>query len=96
MHKSAMEFPSDDDEFEKVGLEKAPSEVVRPPRVALAPISMECSRFNEVGAAPCEALMAKTDSEKIGGQSCVSAIAVREWMDRDEAMVKRTEISSAS
>ncbi|MBB4641572.1 hypothetical protein [Rhizorhapis suberifaciens] len=37
MHKSAHEFPSHVDEFEAVGLEKAPSVVVRPPRVALAP-----------------------------------------------------------
>ncbi len=51
MHKTAMEFPSEEDEFEKAGLEKAPSEVVRVPRVALAPISMECKleRYFTVG-----------------------------------------------
>jgi flavin reductase (DIM6/NTAB) family NADH-FMN oxidoreductase RutF len=42
MHKSATEFAPEVDEFERVGLEKAPCEVVRPPRVALAPVAMEC------------------------------------------------------
>jgi flavin reductase (DIM6/NTAB) family NADH-FMN oxidoreductase RutF len=42
MHKSAFEHPPEIDEFERVGLEKAPSVVVQAPRVALAPISMEC------------------------------------------------------
>jgi flavin reductase (DIM6/NTAB) family NADH-FMN oxidoreductase RutF len=42
MHQTAFEFPSEADEFVEVGLEKAPSLVVRPPRVSGAPISMEC------------------------------------------------------
>ena len=42
MHKSAAEHAPDIDEFEMVGLEKAPSVAVRPPRVALAPVAMEC------------------------------------------------------
>jgi flavin reductase (DIM6/NTAB) family NADH-FMN oxidoreductase RutF len=42
MHRSAFEHPPEIDEFDAVGLEKAPSEVVRPPRVAQAPVSMEC------------------------------------------------------
>ncbi len=51
MHKSAMEFPSDLDEFDAVGLEKAPCEIVKPPRVALAPVAMECKldRYFTVG-----------------------------------------------
>jgi flavin reductase (DIM6/NTAB) family NADH-FMN oxidoreductase RutF len=44
MHRSAFEFPSGTDEFAEVGLEKAPSEVIRAPRVAGAPISMECRK----------------------------------------------------
>src|ERR1700757_5221398 len=44
MHRSAFEFPSGTDEFIEVGLEKAPCEVIRPPRVAGAPISMECRK----------------------------------------------------
>jgi flavin reductase (DIM6/NTAB) family NADH-FMN oxidoreductase RutF len=42
MHRSSLEYPSDVDEFEAVGLSKAPSVVVRPPRVEGAPVSMEC------------------------------------------------------
>jgi flavin reductase (DIM6/NTAB) family NADH-FMN oxidoreductase RutF len=42
MHRSAIEHPSDVDEFEATGLEKAASVVVKPPRVALAPVAMEC------------------------------------------------------
>ena len=42
MHRSAFEFASDIDEFDAVGLEKAPSELVRPPRVKDSPIAMEC------------------------------------------------------
>ncbi|MBE2978338.1 flavin reductase family protein [Priestia megaterium] len=42
MHKSAIEYASEVDEFESLGIEKAPSVVVKPPRVALAPVAMEC------------------------------------------------------
>ena len=42
MHRTAFEFPPEADEFVEVGLEKAPSLVVRAPRVLGAPISMEC------------------------------------------------------
>jgi flavin reductase (DIM6/NTAB) family NADH-FMN oxidoreductase RutF len=51
MHKTAFEHPPSVDEFEAAGLEKAPSLVVKPPRVALSPVSMECTldRFFTVG-----------------------------------------------
>jgi flavin reductase (DIM6/NTAB) family NADH-FMN oxidoreductase RutF len=51
MHRTAMEFPPEADEFEKAGLDKAPSDVVRPPRVTLAPVAMECKleRYFTVG-----------------------------------------------
>ncbi|MGW5247814.1 flavin reductase family protein, partial [Streptomyces sp. NPDC004129] len=42
MHSSAFEFGPEVDEFEALGLEKAPSEVVRVPRVKGAPIAFEC------------------------------------------------------
>ena len=42
MHKSAFEYASDVDEFEATGFEKAPSVIVRPSRVAVAPVAMEC------------------------------------------------------
>jgi flavin reductase (DIM6/NTAB) family NADH-FMN oxidoreductase RutF len=47
MHQTAFEFPPEADEFVEVGLQKAPSEVVRVPRVEGAPISMEC-RVNKI------------------------------------------------
>jgi flavin reductase (DIM6/NTAB) family NADH-FMN oxidoreductase RutF len=42
MHASSVEFPPEVDEFEAVGLRKAPSQLVKPSRVAEAPVSMEC------------------------------------------------------
>lgn len=42
-HRSAFEFPSDVDEFDALGLEKAPCEVINVPRVASAPVSFECA-----------------------------------------------------
>ncbi|MDT0467102.1 MULTISPECIES: flavin reductase family protein [Streptomyces] len=42
MHASAFAFGADMDEFEELGLEKEPSQVVRAPRVKEAPISFEC------------------------------------------------------
>jgi flavin reductase (DIM6/NTAB) family NADH-FMN oxidoreductase RutF len=42
MHRSAFEFAPEVDEFAEVGLAKAPSEVVRAPRVKDAPIALEC------------------------------------------------------
>jgi flavin reductase (DIM6/NTAB) family NADH-FMN oxidoreductase RutF len=45
MHRSAFEFPPEVDEFEAVGLAKAPCVVVRPPRVEGAPIAMECKVY---------------------------------------------------
>ena len=42
MNASAVTAPSDVDEFEYAGLEKAPSELVKPPRVAESPVHFEC------------------------------------------------------
>ncbi len=42
VHRSAAEFDPTVDEFEALGLEKAPCEVVRAPRIKEAPISFEC------------------------------------------------------
>jgi flavin reductase (DIM6/NTAB) family NADH-FMN oxidoreductase RutF len=42
MHRTAFEFPSEVDEFDAVGLEKAACEAVKVPRVKDAPISFEC------------------------------------------------------
>jgi flavin reductase (DIM6/NTAB) family NADH-FMN oxidoreductase RutF len=42
MHLSSVEHDPETDEFDVAGLAKAPSLTVRPPRVADAPVSMEC------------------------------------------------------
>jgi len=42
VHRSAYEFGTDVDEFDALGLKKAPSEVISAPRIADAPISFEC------------------------------------------------------
>lgn len=39
---SAQELPSGTDEFEVAGLTKAPSRLVRPPRIAESPVQFEC------------------------------------------------------
>ncbi len=47
MHRSAFEHPPEVDEFEAAGVERAPSVLVRPPRVARAPVAMECALERE-------------------------------------------------
>lgn len=42
MNTTAADFPPDVSEFEWVGLETAPSEAVKPPRVARAKAALEC------------------------------------------------------
>lgn len=42
MNMSSINAPYGTDEFELAGLEKAPSVMVKPPRVAASPASMEC------------------------------------------------------
>ena len=42
MNRTAAEYPSEVNEFEIAGLTPAPSERVKPPRVAESPVNMEC------------------------------------------------------
>lgn len=42
VNASATPFPRDEDEFEALGIEKEPSAVVKPPRVANSPVAIEC------------------------------------------------------
>lgn len=42
MNMSSGTYPAGEDEFERAGLEKAPSREVAPPRVAGAPAALEC------------------------------------------------------
>ena len=47
MNRTAAEYPEEVDEFEIARLTAAPSDLVRPPRVAESPVNMEC-RVNQV------------------------------------------------
>ena len=42
MNRTAAEYPADVNEFEIAGLTPAPSDSVKPPRVAESPVNMEC------------------------------------------------------
>ena len=42
MNQSSADYPSDVDEFKEVGLTAVPGDLVKSPRVAESPISMEC------------------------------------------------------
>lgn len=42
MNISSGGFPAEVDEFEAAGLTKAPSTLIKPPRIADAPVAMEC------------------------------------------------------
>lgn len=53
MNVTSGPYAADVDEFEKAGLEKAPSRVVAPPRVAAAPAALEC-RFLTRTALPSD------------------------------------------
>jgi flavin reductase (DIM6/NTAB) family NADH-FMN oxidoreductase RutF len=45
MNRTAAEFPPDVDEFKEAGLTAVPGDLVRAPRVAESPVSMECKLF---------------------------------------------------
>lgn len=48
MNQSSGDYPADVDEFEIAGLEKAPCEVVKAPRVAAAPGALECKLWKVI------------------------------------------------
>lgn len=48
VNRSARQFPPGQDEFVEAGLEKAPSRLVRPPRVAASPVQFECTYLQTV------------------------------------------------
>lgn len=43
VHRSAIEFEPDVDEFDMVGVDKVASSMVKPPRIAGAPVALECT-----------------------------------------------------
>ena len=47
MNMTAAEYPAEDSEFDIAGLSPAPSDLVRPPRVAESPVNMEC-KLNQI------------------------------------------------
>jgi flavin reductase (DIM6/NTAB) family NADH-FMN oxidoreductase RutF len=59
MNATSANYPLDIDEFDVAGVAAAPSEVVRPPRVAGAPVSLECKLFTlvSVGQGPGSATL---------------------------------------
>ena len=54
MNQTSAEYPSDIDEFKEAGLTAIKSDLVRAPRVAESPVSMECQlvKILEFGEAP--------------------------------------------
>lgn len=42
MHRSAQEFPPDVSEVDQLGIDLLPSRRVKPPRIAMSPVQMEC------------------------------------------------------
>ncbi len=53
MNDSATPFPGELSEFDEAGLEREPSAVVRPPRVAAAPVAFECRVSGEYPVGNC-------------------------------------------
>jgi flavin reductase (DIM6/NTAB) family NADH-FMN oxidoreductase RutF len=53
MNASAVPAPHGVDEFEYAGLSKAPSQLVRPPRVAESPVHLEC-RYTQTVVLPAD------------------------------------------
>ncbi len=71
---SAQELPASVDEFEIAGLTKAPSRLVRPPRVAESPIHFECIYMHTLRL-PGEGVMGTVDV--VFGR--VAAIHIADW-----------------
>ncbi|MBI5766448.1 MAG: flavin reductase family protein [Verrucomicrobia bacterium] len=57
MNRTAATLPYGESEFDQFGIAAAPSEKVRPPRVAAAPVAFECTldRFVHIGEGPLAA-----------------------------------------
>ena len=78
MVKTSTEAPADVDEFELAGLEKAPSVLVKPPRVAEAPIHLECRHFKTIqmpqtNGAPCHLVIGRVVGVHIADEVIDSA-----------------------
>jgi flavin reductase (DIM6/NTAB) family NADH-FMN oxidoreductase RutF len=51
MHRCGAHYPPDVSEVEVVGFSTAPSIAIKPPRIAEAPVSLECTLFEKVETA---------------------------------------------
>ncbi|MFF4764627.1 flavin reductase family protein [Streptomyces sp. NPDC001292] len=82
MHQSAFEFDSEVDEFEALGLEKAPCKTIRAPRIKGSPISFECvvDRIIPVGS---------------GGENVVWG-KIEHFHIRDDLYLERGRIDTAA
>ncbi|WP_320773469.1 flavin reductase family protein [Streptomyces sp. CRN 30] len=49
INATATDFPADQGEFDAVGIESEPSLRVKPPRVAAAPVAIECTLHSTLG-----------------------------------------------
>jgi flavin reductase (DIM6/NTAB) family NADH-FMN oxidoreductase RutF len=47
MNMTAAEYPAEDSEFDIAGLSPAPSDLIKPPRVAESPVNLEC-KLNQI------------------------------------------------
>jgi flavin reductase (DIM6/NTAB) family NADH-FMN oxidoreductase RutF len=57
MNRSSASVPRSVDEFEIAGLEKAPSRIVKPPRVAQSPVQFECKTVRIVELSPLNTIV---------------------------------------
>jgi flavin reductase (DIM6/NTAB) family NADH-FMN oxidoreductase RutF len=76
---SSAPFPRGVNEMEKCGLKPAPSHLVKPPRVAASPCSLECKWLQTVPLADCAGCL--TDRHVVFGQ--VIGIYIDERFIRD-------------
>ena len=60
MNLSAQQVPPEVDEFELAGVTKAPSKLVKPPRVAESPINFEC-RYHQTIRLPGNSMLGTVD-----------------------------------
>lgn len=87
VNRSSEEFPPELDEFEICGLSKAPSRLVRPPRVAESPIQFECAYMNTVRI-PANGVMGTVDV--VFGR--VLAVHIADWALRDDGRIDIAKI----
>lgn len=68
VNQSSIPMAAEVDEFDAVGLAKAPSRFVRPPRVAATPAALECKvmKILTLGDAPAESVVTITFGKVVG------------------------------